>query len=261
MSCNLLDQGGRGSVRAMAHTEVRPPDVAHTEVRPPDVARTEPRPPVPNRKVPSKNSVRWFEGSNRAIILYVTMCTTGRAPVLACKDSFDCIVDAFRQANYWLVGRFVVMPDHIHFFCAPGTWPPYDFHKWMSFVKSTISRTFPLPLRNQIEDLVRMREGAAPSAPRTAHAEVRPPDVAHTEVRPPDVAHTEVRPPDVAHTEPRLPMHHLFQMQCWDTQLRTSDSYAQEWEYVRNNPVRKGLCGKADDWPYQGELNVLAWHD
>ena len=241
MSCNLFDQGGRGSVRATAHTEVRPPDVAHTEVRPPDVARTEPRPPVPNRKVPSKNSVRWFEGSNRAIILYVTICTTGRASVLACKDSFDCIVAAFRQANYWLVGRFVVMPDHIHFFCAPGTWPPYDFHKWMSFVKSTISRTFPLPLRNQIEDLVRMREGAAPSAPRTAH--------------------TEVRPPDVARTEPRPPMHHLFQMQCWDTQLRTSDSYAQKWEYVRNNPVRKGLCEKADDWPYQGELNVLAWHD
>ena len=241
MSCNLFDQGGRGSVRATAHTEVRPPDVAHTEVRP----------PVPGRKVPSKNSVRWFEGSNRAIILYVTMCTTGRAPVLACKDSFDCIVAAFRQANYWLVGRFVVMPDHIHFFCAPGIWPPYNFHKWISFVKSTISRTFPLPLRNQIEDMVRMREGAAPSAPRAAH----------TEVRPPDVAHTEVRPPDVARTEPRPPMHHLFQMQCWDTQLRRSDSYAQKWEYVRNNPVRKGLCGNADDWPYQGELNVLAWHD
>ena len=221
MSCNLFDQGGRGSVRATAHTEVRPPDVAHTEVRP----------PVPNRKVPSKNSVRVFEGSNRTIILYVTICTTGRAPVLACKDSFECIVAAFRQANYWLVGRFVVMPDHIHFFCAPGTWPPYDFHKWMSFVKSTISRTFPLPLRNQIEELVRMREGTAQSAPRAAHTEVRP------------------------------PMHHLFQMQCWDTQLRTSDSYAQKWEYVRNNPVRKGLCGKADDWPYQGELNVLAWHD
>ena len=222
---------------------------ARTEPRPPDMARTEPRPPVANRKVPSKNSVMLPTGSNRAVILFVTICTTGRLPVLANREAFDCIVAAFRQASYWLVGRFVVMPDHIHFFCSPGTWPPYDFHKWMSFVKSTISRTFPLPLREEMEDVLRRREGAAPSAPYTEQVD----GAARTAAR-----HPVSQP---ARTEPRPPMHHLFQMQCWDTQLRTGESYAQKWEYVRNNPVRKGLCGKADDWPYQGALNVLAWHD
>ena len=53
----------------------------------------------------------------------------------------------------------------------------------------------------------------------------------------------------------------LWQRDCWDRQLRTGESYAQKWEYVRNNPVRKGLVANADDWPYQGELNVLEWHE
>ena len=53
----------------------------------------------------------------------------------------------------------------------------------------------------------------------------------------------------------------LFQRECWDTQLRRWESYAQKWEYVRNNPVRKGFVTIAEDWPYQGEMNVLEWHD
>ena len=53
----------------------------------------------------------------------------------------------------------------------------------------------------------------------------------------------------------------LFQRECWDTQLRKGDSYAVKWEYVRNNPVRRGLVDNVDAWPYQGEMNVLEWHD
>ena len=58
---------------------------------------------------------------------------------------------------------------------------------------------------------------------------------------------------------PRLPP--LFQRDCWDRQLRTGESYAQKWMYVRNNPVRKGLVANADDWPYQGRMNILEWHE
>ena len=53
----------------------------------------------------------------------------------------------------------------------------------------------------------------------------------------------------------------LFQRECWDTQLRKGDSYAVKWEYVRNNPVCRGLVDNVDAWPYQGEMNVLEWHD
>ena len=52
---------------------------------------------------------------------------------------------------------------------------------------------------------------------------------------------------------------HRWQSNHWDTRLRREDNYAQKWDYVRNNPVRHGLVKSADDWPYQGEINILRW--
>jgi hypothetical protein len=51
----------------------------------------------------------------------------------------------------------------------------------------------------------------------------------------------------------------IFQRDCWDTQLRVGDSYHEKWEYVRNNPVRKGLAASADEWLYWGIINELVW--
>ncbi len=51
----------------------------------------------------------------------------------------------------------------------------------------------------------------------------------------------------------------VWQRHHWDTQMRRGDNYEQKWWYVLNNPVRGGLVSKPEDWPYQGELNVLEW--
>jgi putative transposase len=40
----------------------------------------------------------------------------------------------------------------------------------------------------------------------------------------------------------------------FDHLLRGKDSYAQKWQYVRQNPVRAGLIAFHEDWPYQGEI-------
>lgn len=40
----------------------------------------------------------------------------------------------------------------------------------------------------------------------------------------------------------------------FDHLSRSDESYAQKWEYVRQNPVRAGLVELAEDWPYQGEF-------
>ena len=53
----------------------------------------------------------------------------------------------------------------------------------------------------------------------------------------------------------------IWQRSFWDHQLRNGDSYDVKWSYVRNNPVRHGLVLNADDWPFQGTLNDLWWHD
>jgi REP element-mobilizing transposase RayT len=51
----------------------------------------------------------------------------------------------------------------------------------------------------------------------------------------------------------------LWQREYWDRQLRRHESYADAWEYVRQNPARAGLVERSEDWAYQGEINVLEW--
>ncbi|MBI5091116.1 MAG: hypothetical protein HZB26_01590 [Candidatus Hydrogenedentes bacterium] len=46
----------------------------------------------------------------------------------------------------------------------------------------------------------------------------------------------------------------------WHTRLRTGENYNQKWDYVRENPVRRGLVTNREEWPYQGEVNELNWH-
>ena len=46
----------------------------------------------------------------------------------------------------------------------------------------------------------------------------------------------------------------LWQPGFFDHLLRNNESYAQKWDYVRQNPVRAGLVKFAEDWPYQGEI-------
>ncbi len=53
----------------------------------------------------------------------------------------------------------------------------------------------------------------------------------------------------------------FWQRDFWDRQLRRGDSYSSKLGYVRENPVRHRLVKRLEDWPYQGELNELAWHD
>jgi len=53
----------------------------------------------------------------------------------------------------------------------------------------------------------------------------------------------------------------LWQRDGWDTQLRKGDNYTAKWQYVVNNPVRRGLVVESSGWPYQGELNEFSWHE
>jgi len=137
---------------------------------------------------------------NRSIIVFVTVCTQGRKPLLARAEAVETIRQAWAKAHIWRIGRWVVMPDHVHLFCAPGTWPPEPIARWVSFWKSEASRRWP-------------------------RAEEQP----------------------------------IWQRDFWDTQLRPGDDYRAKWQYVRENPVRAGLCADPETWPFQGEENPLMW--
>jgi len=49
----------------------------------------------------------------------------------------------------------------------------------------------------------------------------------------------------------------VWQRGFFDHLLRSEESYAQKWDYVRENPVRAGLVKKVEDWPYAGELITI----
>ena len=46
----------------------------------------------------------------------------------------------------------------------------------------------------------------------------------------------------------------------FDHLLRSHESYAQKWDYVRLNPVLAKLCQTPEAWPYQGEIAAIRLH-
>jgi putative transposase len=47
-----------------------------------------------------------------------------------------------------------------------------------------------------------------------------------------------------------------WQEEFFDHVLRSNESYSQKWEYVCENPVRAGLAASADEWEWQGEIDL-----
>jgi len=45
-----------------------------------------------------------------------------------------------------------------------------------------------------------------------------------------------------------------WQKGFFDHLIRHSESYAEKWNYVSQNPIRAGLVRQGDDWPWQGEI-------
>ena len=51
----------------------------------------------------------------------------------------------------------------------------------------------------------------------------------------------------------------LWQTDTFDHILRSAESFSEKWDYMISNPVEKGLVSRAEDWPWQGEINPLSF--
>jgi REP-associated tyrosine transposase len=54
-------------------------------------------------------------------IYFITSCTYKRRPILANPQVAQILIDEWRGAlkrHSWMVGQYVIMPDHVHFFCS-----------------------------------------------------------------------------------------------------------------------------------------------
>ena len=136
-------------------------------------------------------------------IYFITTCTYRRKPLLADPSprlqSWSAEWQTARDRHGWAIGRYVIMPDHVHFFCAPELEAkplPIFMGFWKEWTSKGIKRQLSL---------------ASP----------------------------------------------LWQDEFFDHVLRSSESYSEKWNYVRDNPVRAGLVTNADDWPWQGQVEEL----
>jgi putative transposase len=72
-------------------------------------------------------------------IYFITICTAGRRPILAQPAVFAILRAELADApnrHGWSIGRFVLMPDHLHFFCAEGgSAPPSNLSNFVGRFK------------------------------------------------------------------------------------------------------------------------------
>ncbi|MCC7350357.1 MAG: transposase [Phycisphaerales bacterium] len=66
-------------------------------------------------------------------------------PILDNATAHKAIVDVWKDAKAWLVGRYVVMPDHVHLFATPAPLETIDpamaveLCSWVSFWKRRLA--------------------------------------------------------------------------------------------------------------------------
>ena len=158
-------------------------------------------------RLPRRRHLRRLEtvfAADSAAIYFITVCTRNRRRALAEKRAADVLIDALTRApssHGWNVGRYVIMPDHVHFFCVPVGEGAKRLSSFVGFWKR--------------DTAARIRVSSNPSF--------------------------------------------RWQAEFFDHLLRSEESYEEKWEYVRANPVRARLVVTPEEWPFQGELNVLEW--
>jgi len=160
--------------------------------------------PVCSDQKPKRKHLRRLEkvqADVKARVYFITVCTHNRKQILARDDLHDVLVKALREKAQeigWRVGRYVIMPDHVHFFCALAS-PDSSLSKFIGQWKDLCTK--------------RLR--------------------------------------DIGMKGP------FWQKEFFDHLLRSDESHKKKWEYVRHNPVRHRLCKSPDEWPYQGEIQLL----
>jgi len=75
----------------------------------------------------------------QSTIAFVTVTTKDREPWLANPSVHAALRTTWQSARAWLVGRYVVMPDHVHFFAAPGD-SETEIEAWILYWKRGLTR-------------------------------------------------------------------------------------------------------------------------
>jgi len=130
-------------------------------------------------------------------IVFLTVKTEDRARWLASETNHRLLHQVWQGAEAWLVGDYVLMPDHLHLFCAPRDLN-YTIEQWITFWKRDFRRVH-----------------------RQADWK--------------------------------------FQSRGWHHRLRDGREYSEKWLYMQENPLRRGLVKRLEDWPFKGKVFDVHW--
>jgi putative transposase len=133
------------------------------------------------------------ECDDRTTVVLLTVCTRDRQSWLAEQRIHEILRKVWEEATGWLVGLYVLMPDHLHLFATPGDLD-CSLGRWVGYWKHRFSILVDDPVL-------------------------------------------------------RLQADH------WDTRIRNGQHFAEKWEYILHNPVRKGLVSTPEEWPYHGIIH------
>ncbi len=75
--------------------------------------------------------------------LFVTVCTRDRRKILANAMAHSLLREAWNAYSDFSVGRYVILPDHIHFFVDDSDLAPYSLGRWVGAWKAYVSRRWP----------------------------------------------------------------------------------------------------------------------
>jgi len=102
----------------------------------------------PKRKRPPHYAA--FDRDEASAIHFVTVCTKDRRPLLASPEAHSAIIAAWKTAGAFKVGRYVILPDHVHLFCSPVDVRPDYMKSWVRYWKSLATRALEVASEGQL---------------------------------------------------------------------------------------------------------------
>ena len=96
------------------------------------------------RRTPARDVVL---SSDMPLVLFCTVCADDRGTWVAQEEVMRTLHQIWKNtATAWLVGSYVLMPDHLHFLCCPRVdREDVEIERWTAFWKDSFAKATKRP--------------------------------------------------------------------------------------------------------------------
>src|ERR1700732_4186507 len=91
---------------------------------------------IPQRSRPARGVI---EVGQRPTLVFVTVRASTGSRSLAETRAHSIIKEVWFKADYWEIGTYVLMPDHLHFLAWPSR-IEFDLDRWIQYWKSLATK-------------------------------------------------------------------------------------------------------------------------